>query len=131
MQLSLCLSVCPQAAYISELNKVLALKKPQSGVKSAPALCNDSCHCPTELQGFCVFLPSCLQRWQGQGWAGHAEIVFICVGPKGSWLSCCLRCLYYITPVVSKLSINKALLGERIMCNPREPIQAVCAAAGV
>lgn len=68
-------TVCPQPAYISELNKVLVLKKPQSGVKSAPALCSDSFHCPTELQGFCVFLPGCLQRWQGQGWAGHAEIV--------------------------------------------------------
>lgn len=35
-------TVCPKPAYISELNKVLALKKSQYGIKSAPALYNDS-----------------------------------------------------------------------------------------
>lgn len=74
-------TVCPKPAYISDLNKVFALKKSQYGIKSAPALCNDSCRCPTKLQGFCVSLPGCLQIWQGQGWAGHAEIVSVYVGP--------------------------------------------------
>lgn len=70
-------TVCPKPVYISELNKVLGLKKSQSGIKSATAVCNDFHHCPTKLQGFCVSLPGCLQRWQGQGWAGRAEIVSI------------------------------------------------------
>ena len=59
-------TVCPKPIYISGLIKVLALKSSQSRLKSAPALPDASHHCPTNLQGFCVSLPCCLQARAGQ-----------------------------------------------------------------